>query len=138
VPQIGPLEILVVAAVALIVFGPEKLPDLARKVGRTATELRRIANEAKAELQTDFSIDDDDDDEYARSSRASTTRRAARPRQAPADSASEAYADSDTEAPDDTELRASPAPADSDKPPSGDDRAPDEGDGGSDAARKRG
>jgi sec-independent protein translocase protein TatB len=60
VPQIGPLEILVVVVVALIVFGPDKLPDLARKVGRTATELRRIANEAKAELQTDFSLDDDD------------------------------------------------------------------------------
>ena len=125
------------AAVALIVFGPEKLPDLARKVGRTATELRRIANEAKAEFQTDFSIDDDDD-EYARSSRAPTTRRAARPRQAPADSAPEADADSDTEAPDDTEPRASPAPADSDKPPSRDERAADEGDGDSEAARKEG
>ena len=33
-PQIGPLEILVVLVVALVVFGPNKLPELGRQVGR--------------------------------------------------------------------------------------------------------
>jgi sec-independent protein translocase protein TatA len=136
VPQIGPLEILVVAAVALIVFGPEKLPDLARKVGRTATELRRIANEAKAEFQTDFSVDDDD--EYERSSRAPTARRAARPRQAPAGSEPDTNAVSNPAPPTDAEQQASLEHADAVRPPNGDDREAHEGDGDSEAARGKG
>lgn len=51
-PQIGPLEILVVAAVALIVFGPQRLPEIARSVGKTLGELRRVAGEMKAEFES--------------------------------------------------------------------------------------
>jgi sec-independent protein translocase protein TatB len=57
-PSIGPLEILVVAVVALIVFGPERLPDIARTVGRTASNLRRMASEVREEFE--FGLDDDD------------------------------------------------------------------------------
>jgi sec-independent protein translocase protein TatB len=66
VPQIGPLEVLLVAVIALIVFGPEKLPELARKVGKTAAELRRIANEAKEEFQADIDLDEDEEPPRAR------------------------------------------------------------------------
>lgn len=59
-PQIGPLEIFVVAAVALIVFGPHKLPEIARTVGRFMSELRRMAAEVKSEF--DAGLDDDDDE----------------------------------------------------------------------------
>ena len=58
-PQIGPMEILVVAALALIVFGPEKLPEIARTVGRTASQLRRMANEVRAEFDAD--VEDEQD-----------------------------------------------------------------------------
>ncbi len=50
-PQIGPLEILVVAAVALIVFGPEKLPEMARTLGRTIADIRRMANDIRADFE---------------------------------------------------------------------------------------
>ncbi|MDQ3982089.1 MAG: twin-arginine translocase TatA/TatE family subunit, partial [Actinomycetota bacterium] len=33
-PQIGPLEILTVAVVALVVFGPQRLPEIARNIGK--------------------------------------------------------------------------------------------------------
>jgi Tat protein translocase TatB subunit len=66
-PSIGPLEILVVAVVALIVFGPERLPDIARTVGRTASNLRRMASEVREEFE--FGLDDDDDLEPPASSR---------------------------------------------------------------------
>jgi sec-independent protein translocase protein TatB len=66
VPQIGPLEILLVAVIALIVLGPEKLPDMARKVGRTASELRRIANEAREEFRADFDLGEEDDEPPSR------------------------------------------------------------------------
>lgn len=60
-PQIGPLEILVVGVIALIVFGPEKLPQIARQIGKAATELRRMAADVKQEF--DAGLGDDEDDE---------------------------------------------------------------------------
>jgi Tat protein translocase TatB subunit len=59
-PQIGPLELIVVALVALIVFGPDKLPEVARTVGRTLTELRRQAADVRGEFAR--GLDDDSDD----------------------------------------------------------------------------
>jgi Tat protein translocase TatB subunit len=50
-PQIGPLEILVVAMIALIVFGPEKLPGIARSIGKALNELRRMASEVKSDFE---------------------------------------------------------------------------------------
>ena len=48
----GPLELLVILVVALIVLGPQRLPEAARSVGRGMREL-------KESLTTD-----DDDDPY--------------------------------------------------------------------------
>jgi sec-independent protein translocase protein TatB len=50
-PQVGPLEIIVVAVLALIIFGPQRLPEIARTVGRALNELRRMANEVKTEFK---------------------------------------------------------------------------------------
>jgi sec-independent protein translocase protein TatB len=62
VPSIGPLEILVVAMIALIVFGPERLPDLARRVGRATAELRRMATEVREEFQAELDLDEEDEE----------------------------------------------------------------------------
>lgn len=59
-PQIGPLEIFVVAAIALIVFGPQKLPEIARTVGRTVSNLRKMATEVRQEFETELSIPEDE------------------------------------------------------------------------------
>lgn len=40
-PTIGTAEILVIFVVALLVFGPDKLPELGRQVGRAVREVRR-------------------------------------------------------------------------------------------------
>ena len=53
-PQIGPMEIMVVAIIALVVFGPEKLPELARTLGRYASELRRVAGDVRSEFDLGF------------------------------------------------------------------------------------
>jgi TatA/E family protein of Tat protein translocase len=42
--QIGPLELLVVAIIALLVIGPAKLPDAARAMGRGMREFRSALN----------------------------------------------------------------------------------------------
>lgn len=56
-PQIGPMEIMVVAIVALIVFGPQRLPEIARTIGRTVSEFRRQAADIRAEFES--GLDDD-------------------------------------------------------------------------------
>ncbi len=63
-PEIGPMEILVIAVVALIVFGPEKLPEMARKVGTFAADLRRMSNEVRSEYSGIMDDDEDDDDPF--------------------------------------------------------------------------
>ncbi len=39
-PNIGPMEILVVLIIALIVFGPKRLPELGKSLGRGISEFR--------------------------------------------------------------------------------------------------
>src|SRR5436190_2929889 len=53
----GPAELLLVLALALIVFGPDKLPDIARQLGRVVAEFRRISSDVTREIQR--SIEDD-------------------------------------------------------------------------------
>jgi TatA/E family protein of Tat protein translocase len=59
-PQIGPLEILVVLVVALIVFGPSKLPQLGRQVGRGYREFRKFQQGIRDDIEGAFREDDDD------------------------------------------------------------------------------
>jgi sec-independent protein translocase protein TatA len=47
-PTVGPLELLVILVVALIVLGPQRLPDAGRAVGRGMREFRQaLSNDAK-------------------------------------------------------------------------------------------
>jgi sec-independent protein translocase protein TatA len=59
-PSLGPLEIFVLGAIALIVFGPQKLPEIARNVGRTIANLRKMAAEVKDEFEAELTIPEDD------------------------------------------------------------------------------
>jgi sec-independent protein translocase protein TatA len=59
-PQIGPLEILVVLVVALVVFGPSKLPELGRQVGRGYREFRKFQQGFRDDIQGAFHGDDDE------------------------------------------------------------------------------
>jgi sec-independent protein translocase protein TatB len=58
-------KILVLAVIALVVFGPNELPKVAAKAGQALRDLRRIADGAKADLKeglgpefADFDLDD--------------------------------------------------------------------------------
>lgn len=55
--NVGPLELLVVVAVALIVVGPERLPELARSVGRMMRQLRQVQDEVRDMVAT--GVDED-------------------------------------------------------------------------------
>ncbi len=53
-PNIGPLEVIVVLIIALVVFGPKRLPELGKSMGRGIREFRSTVsgsnNESKPEL----------------------------------------------------------------------------------------
>jgi Tat protein translocase TatB subunit len=40
---------------ALIIFGPKKLPEIARQIGKALNEFRRASNEFKAQIQSEIS-----------------------------------------------------------------------------------
>jgi sec-independent protein translocase protein TatB len=48
--DIGPLEFIALAVIALLVLGPEKLPRYAADAARMLRQLRRMANDARAEV----------------------------------------------------------------------------------------
>lgn len=49
-PNIGPAEILLILIVALVVFGPRKLPELGKSLGHGLREFRKGTAGLKAEL----------------------------------------------------------------------------------------
>jgi sec-independent protein translocase protein TatA len=54
VPSIGAPELLVIIVLALIIFGPRRLPEIGRTVGKSMREFRRAASEIRAEIQQDL------------------------------------------------------------------------------------
>ena len=48
--DVGPFEIITIAVVALLIFGPDKLPKLASDAARLIREIRRMATGARQEL----------------------------------------------------------------------------------------
>ena len=51
---VGLPELAVIAFVAVLVFGPDKLPDFARQAGRLAKQMRGFANQARDELREEL------------------------------------------------------------------------------------
>ena len=55
---IGMPEMLLILAIALIVIGPKKLPDLAKSLGRAFAEFKRATSELKESLEIDDELKD--------------------------------------------------------------------------------
>jgi sec-independent protein translocase protein TatA len=58
--NIGPMELMIVLVIALIVIGPQKLPDVARSVGRGMREFKESISGDRRD-HDDYDDDDDDD-----------------------------------------------------------------------------
>jgi len=50
---IGMTEILVILAIALVVLGPKKLPELAKTLGKAFGEFKRSINDIKSSVEID-------------------------------------------------------------------------------------
>ena len=57
--EIGFSEIILVAIVALVVFGPDKLPGLARDIGLWTGRIRRMINSVQQDVQRELSRADE-------------------------------------------------------------------------------
>jgi len=51
-------EMILIFAIALIVIGPDKLPDLAKTVGRMMGELKKAVSDIKESINIEDEIDD--------------------------------------------------------------------------------
>ena len=59
--MIGPLgmqEMLIILVVALIVFGPRKLPQIGKTLGRSIAEFRRTSNELRSTLEREVQMEE--------------------------------------------------------------------------------
>jgi len=52
--SIGMPELIVILVIALIIFGPRKLPELGRSLGRSLSEFRRASNELRQTLDDEI------------------------------------------------------------------------------------
>jgi sec-independent protein translocase protein TatA len=51
---IGMPEMVVIAVIALIIFGPRKLPELGKSLGKSIAEFKRASNELKNTLEEEI------------------------------------------------------------------------------------
>ena len=56
--SIGMPELLIILTIALIIFGPRKLPELGRSLGRSLSEFRRASNELRNTLDQEIRIEE--------------------------------------------------------------------------------
>jgi Tat protein translocase TatB subunit len=56
--SMGPWELAIILVVALVIVGPEKLPELARMVGRAMRDLKKYASDVRGELEKDLPMSD--------------------------------------------------------------------------------
>lgn len=56
--RIGAPELILILAIALVIFGPSKLPEIGRSLGKALGEFKSQANKVTEELKDDSSNDD--------------------------------------------------------------------------------
>ena len=56
--SIGMPELVIILVIALIIFGPRKLPELGRSLGRSIGEFRRASNELRSTLEEEIRVEE--------------------------------------------------------------------------------
>lgn len=56
--SIGMPELIIIFVIALIIFGPRKLPELGRSLGRSLSEFKRASNELRSTLEEEIRVEE--------------------------------------------------------------------------------
>jgi sec-independent protein translocase protein TatA len=59
--SIGMPELVIILVIALIIFGPRKLPELGRSLGRSLGEFKKASNELRSTLEEEVRIEEQKD-----------------------------------------------------------------------------
>ena len=61
--SIGMPELIIIFVIALIIFGPRKLPELGRSLGKSLAEFKKASNELRNTLEEEIRIEEQKDKE---------------------------------------------------------------------------
>lgn len=56
--SIGMPEMIIILVIALIIFGPRKLPELGRSLGRSINEFKKASNELRSTLEDEIRVEE--------------------------------------------------------------------------------
>ncbi len=56
--SIGMPELIIIFVIALIIFGPRKLPELGRSLGKSIAEFKKASNELRSTLEEEIRLEE--------------------------------------------------------------------------------
>ena len=81
--SIGMPELVIILVIALIVFGPRKLPELGRSLGKSIGEFRKASNELRSTLEDEIRVEETRDQRARMEAEQTSAIEAARARPVP-------------------------------------------------------
>lgn len=58
--RLGPGELILILIIALVIFGPAKLPEIGKSLGKALNEFKSQANKVTEDFKVDSKVDSDD------------------------------------------------------------------------------